>query len=109
MTPRESKTGGCGKLIGVGDTVDGKQAAKGGAFTNAGSFKQSGIHAAGEARSGARFGGGGPRFIGQGLIGRSNFMGWPHLGQRGADGWGGTAGWESEAGAGRPKSKGFPE
>lgn len=54
---------GCGKLVRVRDTADQNHAGKRGAFTNAGFFKQSGIHAAEGVKSGASFPGGGPRFI----------------------------------------------
>lgn len=51
MTPRERKLRGDGKLVWVRDTADWNHPAKGGASTNTGFFKQSGIHAADEVGS----------------------------------------------------------
>lgn len=109
LAGREPKLRGCGKLVCVGATAEGNHSAKRDASTKAGYFEQSGIHAAEEVRSGARFARGGPRFIWERFIERSNCIDWPHLGQSGADSSGGASGWECDARAGRPKSKGLPE
>lgn len=108
LPPRETKLRGCGKEISARDTVDWKHSAKRGSFTHAGFFQQSGIHAAPERR-GARLARGGPRLIWKRFNERSNFIGWPHLEQSGADSWAGAPGCLCDARADRPRSKGFPE
>jgi hypothetical protein len=51
LPPRERQLRGCGKVIGVGATVDWNPPAKRGASTKGGCFTQRGIHAAAEVGS----------------------------------------------------------